>query len=304
MKIIFMGTPEFAVPTLELLHNSSHQIIGVYTQPPSYSGRGKKLQKSIIHLKAEEYNLKVFTPKTFREMGNITQLKNLKPDIIVVAAYGLILTQEILDIPKFGCINIHPSLLPRWRGAAPMERTIEAGDKTTAVCIMKMDRGLDTGDILKQTLIQLEGNETASSLSNLLSHIGAKLTLETINTIDGISSTPQDQVNVTYAKKITKEEGLINWELPAKQIERKIRAFEKWPNCWFQYKGENIKILSANILPDNTKFAPGTVTSHNLTIQTGDGLLSPLKLQRPGKKIMDIKSFLNGMSIPPGTILK
>ncbi len=298
-----MGTPEFAIPAISALLNSEHQIIAVYSQPPSISGRGKKLQKSPIHIFAEKNNIEINTPKTFKITENVKYLRGLNPDLIVVAAYGLILRQDVLDIPKFGCFNIHPSMLPRWRGAAPIERTIEAGDTETSVCIMQMDAGLDTGDILLQEKVKIEPKETGSSLSKKTAQIGAKLLLEAIANIGKLQPTKQSDEGITYAHKISKEEGRINWELSAQEIERKIRAFDNFPKCWLTLNHENIKILSSEIIPVNSNHKAGTIIDDKFSVQTGNGQIRPLILQKPGKNPVSIKDFLNGTKIHPGTIL-
>lgn len=303
MKIIFMGTPEFAVPVLETLYNSNNQLIAVYTKPPKSANRGKKICKSPVHIKAEQLNIPVFTPNSFKYETNVTELSSFKPDIIIVAGYGLILRQVVLDIPRYCCLNIHPSSLPRWRGASPVERTIEAGDTETAVCIMKMDSGLDTGDILLRENISLKGNEKASELCKNLFIQGTELIVKNIDNIKDLKATPQSKEGITYAKKIEKYEGRINWKLSAAKIERKIRAFDRWPNCWFNYKGEDIKIMHGEVHSTNSTQKPGTVLDEDLNIQTGYGQLKPILLQRPGKKPVNLKDFLNGFKIPVGTVL-
>jgi methionyl-tRNA formyltransferase len=298
-----MGTPLFTVPIIKAINNSSHKLIGIYCQPPKPAGRGQKLQPCPAHITATQLGIEVFTPITFKNHDAIIQLASLKSDIIIVAGYGLLLKKAVLEIPKFGCLNIHPSLLPRWRGAAPIERTIEAGDKETGVCIMKMDEGLDTGDILLKEKIILYGHETSTHLSEQLSAIGSKLILEAINNINNLIPTKQLSHGITYANKILKEEGKITWDNPAIFIERKIRALQTWPTCWLEYKNEKIKIIEAEYSNSNSDYAPGTIIDNKLSIQTNDGILKPKMLQRPGKNIIDIASFLNGFQIPIGTIL-
>ncbi|MEQ9115298.1 MAG: methionyl-tRNA formyltransferase [Rickettsiales bacterium] len=301
MKIIFMGTSDFAVPALCKIHSqTNHQIIQVYTQPPSKSGRGMKTSLSPVHKKAKDLDLEVSTPARLSPENELEKLKALQPDLIVVAAYGLILRKTVLNIPKHGCLNIHPSTLPRWRGAAPIERTIEAGDKTTSVCVMKMDEGLDTGNLLKCKSIPLSKTVKASELAHETSNIGANLLIEIIDKIDSIKEFRQSEAGVTYAKKIEKHEGKIDWLLSAEEIYNKMRAFDVWPNCWFEYKGNNIKILDAEFTEQNSQYGPGTIINNQLHIQTKKGIFIPKKLQKAGKKPMYLQDFLNGFRIIPG----
>lgn len=299
-----MGTSAFAVPALQALINSDHEIVAVFTKEPQKSGRGHKVHKSPVHLEAEQVDIKIFTPRTLKTPEIIEEITKLAPDLMVVTAYGHIIPKKILDIPRHGCLNIHPSLLPRWRGAAPIERTILAGDDKTAVCIMRMDAGLDTGPILAQKELPLERNIYADKLTKQLAEIGAGMLLEVINNIENITPIKQSEDSVTYAHKLTKEEAVINWHDSAIKIDRMIRAFNPWPGCFFAYNGEQIKIIEAAVDSSQICDVPGTVLDKSFTICCGKGVLQPLKLQRPGKNALPVKDFLNGLHINPGTILK
>ena len=306
MKVIFMGTPDIAVPALQRLFDSSHEIVQVYTKPPAKSGRGQKINVSPIHDLANKLNLPVSCPTSLRTEEAAEQLASWKADIIVVAAYGHILPKKILDLCKYGCINIHPSLLPRWRGAAPIERTILAGDTETAVCIMKMDVGLDTGDILLQQKVDLDNQITTEKLYEKLALVGAKLLLEALDNFEGLTSIPQSKNGVTYAKKLLKEESIIDWQQSAEQIDRMIRALNPWPGCFFEYRGEMIKVLKVKIINNaiNSKLKIGEVIDNQLSVNCGQGVLQLLKLQRPGRNPLDLADFLRGNKITSGEVLE
>ncbi len=301
MKIIFMGTPEFACPTLKkLLLDDSFEIVAVYTKEPQIAGRGHKLTNSAIHNLALENNLKVFTPKTLKNSEVQKEFIDLKADISVVVAYGLLLPQEILDGTKFGCVNIHPSLLPRWRGAAPIQRTIISGDKETGVDIIKMDKGLDSGDVIAEEKFSLNGTETYNELANRLAEVGADLLVKTLkNLTNSISKAiKQDNNRVTYAKKIEKSECEINWNDSAVEIERKIRGLSGFLEAFFIYNGEKIKILTAKIIDENLILGEaGKILNNKFHIQCGKGILQPLILHRQGRKAMKIDEFLLGVKI-------
>jgi methionyl-tRNA formyltransferase len=305
MKLVFMGTPEFAVPALKALVNSEHEVVCVYTQPPRPAGRGHKEQLTPIHALAVEHNIPIRTPKTLRDATAQEEFKALNADAAIVAAYGLILPKPILGAYKYGCINIHPSLLPRWRGAAPIQRTIMNGDTETAICIMQMDEGLDTGDVLLLEHMHLDDQITAGELHDIAAEKGAELLLITLSKLVKGEITPQKQAfeGVTYASKIAKEEGLINFELSAREINNQIRGLNPWPGCYFQYNGENIKVLKASFSMDGHSCMPGTVIDDNLTIACGLGYIKPLRVQRPGKTAMDTEVMLRGYPIKKGTIL-
>ena len=288
-----MGTPEFAVPALEALHKQ-HEIIAVYTQAPKPAGRGQQETLSPIHLLSNQLNLPVYTPKTLRRPEAQAEFNAIEADAVVVVAYGLILPKEILTSCRYGCINIHPSLLPFYRGAAPMQRTILAGEKETALCIMQMDEGVDTGDVLVMEKVALDDEITYAELSRNMAILGAKLLLETLDNIDNII--PQKQIGEgCYAAKITKEEGELNWQEPAEHLLNKVRALNPWPGTFFYNNGEKIKVTKVKIYDQLHDFAPGTITDpKNFIIACSKGLIQPLLLQRPGKKILPLKEFMNG----------
>ncbi|MDR1057444.1 MAG: methionyl-tRNA formyltransferase [Coxiellaceae bacterium] len=301
MKVIFTGTPLFALPALQILLNSSHTICAVYTQPDRPAGRGQKSTASPVKKLALEYNLPLYQPPSLKDPTVQKQLYDLNADILIDVAYGLLLPEAILTAPKFGCINIHPSLLPRWRGAAPIQRAIMAGDTTTGVTIIKIDIGLDTGDIYKQVTLPIDDIDTTETLSQKAAVIGAKLLIEVLIEITtGKAKTiPQNNKQTTYANKISKEEGKIDWHKSAKEIERMIRAFIPWPIAYTESSSKYIRIwqvkviTNLEILPNTT---PGTIIhadKNSINIATGDGILSLLKIQLPGKKPMLTKDILN-----------
>ncbi len=299
-----MGTSDFAVPTLEALHKSHHEIIAVISRPPAEAGRGQKIMISPVQQYAEASGIKTLQPKSLRKEEAQIAIRSLGADIIVVAAYGNILPKEVLEICKYGCLNIHPSLLPRWRGAAPVERTILAGDKTTAVCIMQMDEGLDTGDILMQQNMTVADEETSGSLRKITAEIGAKLLLETLDKLTSLKPHKQKEEGVTYADKLEKGEGKINWHDSVEVIDRKIRAFTPWPGSFFEYKGEQIKIIEASCIKKEVSEKSGTVIDDQMTIACNGGVVQPKILQRPGKRAMSLKELLNGFKIAEGTVLE
>jgi methionyl-tRNA formyltransferase len=302
MNIIFMGSPDFALPTLEALIASEHTVVGVYSQPPKPAGRGKKDRKTAIHTLAEKHSLPVFTPKSLKGKKEQDDFKTLSADIAVVAAYGLILPKAILSACPKGCINIHPSLLPRWRGAAPIQRTIMAGDKETGVCIMQMDEGLDTGDILVQEMLEIEEHMNAGLLHDSLAELGAQLILQTLK--NNYVPKPQGEKDTTYAEKISKQEAAIDWSLDAKVIYNHIRGLSPWPGAYFTFNGERIKLLAAEWHEPDHRAPAGTALDEHLTISCGKGTLTPLELQRAGKKPMPRDVFLRGFDIPTGTVLE
>ena len=298
-----MGTPEFAVPALESLIKSKHEIAAVYTQPPRPAKRGQKEQKSSVHLLAEKNNIEVRTPTSLKSADSQKEFADLKADIAIVVAYGLILPKPILEAFPHGCINIHPSLLPRWRGAAPIQRSIMAGDTETGVCIIQLTEELDAGDILAMETIGVNQGATAGHLHDKLAKIGAKLLLDTIEKIEnGLASfTAQSTEGITYAAKISKAEAKIDWQKPAKEIECLIRGLNPFPGAYFEINGERVKILKAEIA--NLSGVAGTVVDENLTIACGEMSISPLTVQKQGKNMCDTKSFLLGNPIPKDTIL-
>jgi methionyl-tRNA formyltransferase len=307
MRIVFMGTPSFAVPALRHLQESEHEVVAVYTKPPKPSGRGHKLIKSPVHQLAEGYGLQVHSPKSLKPVEEVAALQALKPDVVIVAAYGLILRKEVLELPKHGCINIHPSALPRWRGAAPIQRTIMAGDKSTDMCIMRMDEGLDTGDVILRQQYDIPANMTASELHDEMAELGGKLVLKVLAQIEqgGVSYTKQSEEGITYADKLTKEDEVIDWHRSAYEINCQIRALSPRPGAYFTYNNEIIKIITAEVLPNENGvgYSPGEVIDQELHIACKDGIIKPILLQRQGKKMIYTDAFLRGFEIPKGAKL-
>ncbi|WP_347938535.1 methionyl-tRNA formyltransferase [Rickettsia oklahomensis] len=303
MKVIFMGTPEFAVPALKKLI-AHHEVMVVFTQQPKAKGRGLSLAKSPIHQLAFEYQIPVYTPSTLRNEETINLINKINADIIVVTAYGFIVPEAILNAKKYGCLNVHPSDLPRHRGAAPLQRTIIEGDKTSSVCIIRMDIGLDTGDILMKEDFNLEKRTTLEELHNKCANLGAELLIKTLANIDNIVPIKQSSYGITYAHKLTKEEGKINWQDSAYSIDCKIRGMNPWPGAYFSYDEKIIKILEAEYLNVDHHFTPGTVISDKLEIACGSGILQVKKLQQESKRALNIEAFLRGTHILKYTVLK
>jgi methionyl-tRNA formyltransferase len=297
MNLIFAGTPKFALPALEALLASKHKVIAVYTQPDRPQGRGLKITPSPIKQLAVTYGLPLYQPKTLRDPSALQQLQTLKPDIFIDVAYGLFIPEEMLNTPRYGCINLHPSLLPRWRGASPIQAAILAGDKITGASIIKLSQELDAGDILKQREEPIEDQDTTATLSNNLAILGAELLLETLDEIaaGAVKSVPQDNSFSTYAHKINKEDAKINWHLSALELERQIRAFNPWPIAYTTIGDETVRIWEAQILP-HIAGIPGTiinVAKIGIDVATKDGILRLTKLQLPGKKVLPISEILN-----------
>ncbi|MSO13235.1 methionyl-tRNA formyltransferase [Rickettsiales endosymbiont of Trichoplax sp. H2] len=305
MKIVFMGSPEFACPTLEKLANSNNEVVAVYTKAPKNSGRGMKEVKSAIHKLSEKFSLNIFVPKKLKDPDALNQFKEINPDIAIVAAYGLIIPKEFLEIPKFGFINIHPSDLPRWRGAAPIQRTIMAGDNKTAICIMRMDEGLDTGDIILRKKIILDNTLTAKELHDKCSKLGADMILEALKLFETnkVIYRKQDSIGITYAEKISSQEELLDFNLTAVEVNNVIRALSPKPGAYFIYNNEIIKIICATTEENNEKHQPGTVIDNNLSIACKDSILKPTLLQRQGRKMIYTDAFLRGFNITKGTKL-
>ena len=293
-----MGSPHFAVPSLNALVEAGHEVVAAYCQPPRPAGRGKADRKTAVHERAEELGIEVRTPRTLRDAEEQARFRGLDADLAVVAAYGLILPKPILEAPKGGCINVHASLLPRWRGAAPIQRAILAGDNTSGVTIMHMDEGLDTGAMLLRRELDIRG-KTAGQVTEELAELGAEALISWLD-----RSTPpeaQPAEGATYASKVDKAEARIDWNLSAAQIERQVRAFAPSPGAWFEAEGERIKVLEAQV-GDGTG-AAGEMLDGELTIAAGTGTVRPLKVQRAGRGTMTPQELLRGFPIPPGTIL-
>ncbi len=299
MRIVFMGSPEFAVPSLDALIEHAHEVVAAYCQPPRPAGRGKAARKTPVHERADELGIEVLTPKTLRDADEQARFRALGPDVAIVAAYGLILPAAILEVPKAGCINVHASLLPRWRGAAPIQRAILAGDEISGVTLMKMDEGLDTGPMLSRHTLDIR-EKNAEEVTEELANLGARALIEWLE--NPTPPEPQPIAGVTYASKVDKAETRIDWNQPAKDIERQVRAFSPSPGAWFEAKGERIKLLEAAIGPDATG-KPGEVLDDSLDIACGVGLIRPLKLQRAGRSAMAPSDLLRGFPITEGTIL-
>lgn len=303
MRLVFMGTPEFSVPTLEALVAAGHEIVAVYTQPPRPAGRGKKERKSAIQIAAEKRGLPVVTPTSMKAAEAIAEFSALEADAAVVVAYGQILPQAVLDAPKYGCINVHASLLPRWRGAAPIHRAILAGDTKTGVCIMQMEAGLDTGPVLARAEIPIESYDTTLVLHDTLSALGGSLIGDVLLALEAGTAALQQQPEdgVTYAKKIEKLEAQIDWRQDADLIGRQVRAMCPFPGAWFMLDGDRIKILAGEL---HTQVgAEGTVLDSRLTIACGTGSYRPMRVQKAGKAAANIEDFLRGNPVPVGTEL-
>ena len=308
LRIIFAGTPDFAARHLQALIQSEHQIVGAYSQPDRPAGRGKKLKASEVKELALEHNLPVFQPQSLKNDEALAELTSLNADIMIVVAYGLILPKAILEAPRLGCLNVHGSILPRWRGAAPIQRAIWAGDEQTGVTLMQMDEGLDTGDMLHISHCPIDSAETSASLYAKLAELGPDALINTINRLakGDITPEPQNDADANYAKKLSKDEANIDWSMDAEQIERNIRAFNPWPVCFTQMSGNTVKIYQANVVEQSG--AAGTVLTsdkNGIVVACGKHALSISELQPQGKKPMAINDFLNGRSdwVTPGTVL-
>ncbi len=306
LSVVFMGTPDFALPTLDALVAAPDiDVIAVYTQPPRQAGRGKKLRPSAVHHAAEGFSIPVRTPTTLRTAEAQAEFGDLKVDAAVVVAYGLILPREILTAPRLGCFNLHGSLLPRWRGAAPIQRAVMAGDEVTGVCVMAMDEGLDTGPELLRAERPIGPTDTAGSLHDALAELGAPLMVEALRGVaaGSLQARPQPEVGVTYASKIDKAEARIDWSRPAVELDNIIRGLSPFPGAWCQWQADRLKILLAEPAAAPSDALPGTALDDELLIACGDGALRLLRLQRPGKGVMAAGDFLRGTAIPKGSRL-
>lgn len=294
MKLIFMGTPDFSVPVLEALA-ARHDIVAVYTQPPRPAGRGKELRPTPVHARAEALGLPVRHPVSLKSAEAMAEFAALNSDAAVVVAYGLILPQAVLDAPKRGCLNIHASLLPRWRGAAPIHRAIMAGDAETGICIMQMEAGLDTGPVLLRRATPIGDEETTAELHDRLSDMGAAMIVEALDTLDTLTPERQPAEGVTYAAKIDKAEARIDWSRPATDIDRQIRGLSPFPGAWCMVGTERVKLLRSRLA---TGQGPAGQVLHGLTIACGSGAVEVTLAQREGKRPMEQAEFLRGLTFP------
>jgi methionyl-tRNA formyltransferase len=301
MKIIFMGTPDFALPSLDALVAAGHEVCAVYSQPPRRAGRGKHLSPSPVQLRAEALGIDVMTPVSLKDPAEQLRFAAFGADVAVVAAYGLILPLPILEPPLLGCINVHGSLLPRWRGAAPVQRAILAGDTETGVTIMQMEAGLDTGPMLRTARTPI-ADKTAGELTAEIAELGANLLIDVLASLDTHAPVPQPEEGVTYAPKIDKSEARLDFLISAPQVERQIRAFAPTPGAFFELNEERFRILAAETLMTESA-RPGTVIDDQLTIACNPGAIRPTLIQRAGKAAMTPAELLRGLKIPPGTRL-
>lgn len=298
LRIIFAGTPDFAARHLDALLSSGHKVVGVFTQPDRPAGRGKKLMPSPVKVLAEEHGLPVFQPASLRPQENQQLVADLNADVMVVVAYGLILPKAVLDMPRLGCINVHGSLLPRWRGAAPIQRSLWAGDADTGVTIMQMDVGLDTGDMLYKLYCPITAEDTSATLYDKLAELGPKGLIDTLQQLADNHTQPevQDEALVTYAEKLSKEEARLDWSLSAAQLERCIRAFNPWPMSWLEIDGQPVKVWQASVIDGQANAAPGTIieaSKQGIQVATVEGILNLESLQPAGKKAMSAQDLLN-----------
>lgn len=298
LRIIFAGTPDFAARHLDALLSSGHQVVGVFTQPDRPAGRGKKLMPSPVKVLAEEHSLPIFQPASLRPQENQQLVADLNADVMVVVAYGLILPKAVLDMPRLGCINVHGSLLPRWRGAAPIQRSLWAGDADTGVTTMQMDVGLDTGDMLYKLSCPITDEDTSATLYDKLAELGPKGLIDTLQQLadNRVQPEVQDEALVTYAEKLSKEEARLDWSLPAAQLERCIRAFNPWPMSWLEIDGQPVKVWQASVIAGPVNAAPGTIVEANkqgIQVATVEGILNLESLQPAGKKAMSAQDLLN-----------
>jgi methionyl-tRNA formyltransferase len=310
LKIIFAGTPDFAARHLDALLASEHQIVGVFTQPDRPAGRGNKLTASPVKLLAQQHNIPVFQPKSLRPEENQRLVASLGADVMVVVAYGLILPQAVLDMPRLGCLNVHGSLLPRWRGAAPIQRSLWAGDDETGVTIMQMDAGLDTGAMLLKLACPITATDTSATLYARLAELGPQGLMQTLTQLSQGSIKPEPQNNdlATYAEKLSKEEAQLNWSLSAAQLERCIRAFNPWPVSYFYIDEQPVKVWQASVLPHQNGYQPGEIVQadkNGIQVATSEGILNIQTLQPAGKKAMSVQDILNSRRewFMPGTRL-
>ncbi len=305
LDLVFMGTPEFAATILAALIAAGHRIATVYTQPPRPAGRGYRFQPSPVQALAQQHGLQVRCPTSLKSRDVQVAFAELRADAAVVAAYGLLLPNPVLEAPRLGCLNVHASLLPRWRGAAPIQRAILAGDATTGITIMQMDEGLDTGPVLLREAIPIGAKTTAGELTQQLAALGGRLIVQALEEVAGgrLRAEPQPADGATYASKLRREEARLDWRRSASELERQVRAFDPWPGAYFEARGERIRVLAAEIQPLAPAAEPGTVLDASLAIACGNGALRPLRLQRAGRAALPTADFLRGFALPPGTLL-
>lgn len=298
MKVVFMGTPDFSVPVLDALVTAGHEIVAVYSQPPRPAGRGKKLRPTPVQARAEELGLLVRHPVSLKGADAQQEFADLGADVAVVVAYGLLLPQVVLDAPKHGCLNIHASLLPRWRGAAPIHRAIMAGDAETGVCIMQMEAGLDTGPVLMRQSTSIGAEETTAQLHDHLSKIGASAIVDALAHLPDLKPEVQPEDGVTYAQKIDKAEARIDWSKPAIEIDRLIRGLSPFPGAWCELDGQRVKVLGSRLAEGTGQ--PGSVLSDDLIVACGNGAVQLLRLQKAGKSAQDADVFARGNGVQTG----
>ena len=297
LRIGFMGTPDFALVALKAIVEAGHNVVCAYSQPPRPKGRGHKLQKSPVHEYAESQNIPVFTPKSLKTDEAKAQFASHNLDVAIVAAYGLILPQDVLDAPKFGCLNIHGSLLPKWRGAAPIQYSIWKGDTETGVTIMQMEKGLDTGPMISKRAVAITNNTIAAGLRDTLADMGAEMSLQILDKLsngENLKSEIQDDAQSSYASMLQKSDGIIDWNNDARQIDRQIRALNPWPGVWTSCNGKRLKIIAAEVIEDNANETSGTILNKNGDVVCGENILRLRTIQPEGKKAMDIASAFNG----------
>jgi methionyl-tRNA formyltransferase len=303
LRIVFMGTAAFAVPSLRALADGRHPLVAVYTQPPRPAGRGMRPRPSAVQLAATALGLRVFTPASLKGAAEQKRLEEVRPDLAVVAAYGVILPRAILEVPRLGCINLHASLLPRWRGAAPIQRALLAGDRETGVTIFQMEPALDTGPILAIARLPIAEDATAATLHDALAELAASMVGPVVDDLAAgrAVARPQPDQGVVYAPKLTKDEGRLDWSQPAGGLARRLRALNPWPGCWTEFGGERLRVLEGEIAPGAG--IPGEVLDERLTIACGDGALRLTKIQRAGGKPMSAAAFLRGFPLLVGARL-
>jgi methionyl-tRNA formyltransferase len=305
LDLVFMGTPQFAATILAALIEAGHHIRAVYTQPPRPAGRGHRPLSSPVQQLAARRGLEVRCPANLRSEAAQAEFAATAADAAIVAAYGLILPPPLLAMPPLGCLNVLASLLPRWRGAAPIERAILVGDRETGITIMQMDEGLDTGPILMHEVVPIGPRTNAGELTQVLAALGARLMRQALEAAarGALAPRPQPEAGVTYAAKVRREEARLDWRKPALLLERQVRAFDPRPGAWFDGRGERLRVLAAELVLERAPAPPGTVLDAHLTIACGSGALRPLRLQRAGRGALDAADFLRGFALPPGTVL-